>query len=166
MGSAFHLLCLRYSEILTPAATTAIRKPLFFTFYGKGSGGTAVNAPELPKIKSLSPISLKIMSSVSQLPAKRSFSPGSLKPLGGPFKYVCQLILTFNFAAEKDFLLHHGGESQYWNGRVHGILCRYSDKTSKQTSHTFLHTQPIFIKQSAHTSLLFEANVRLQVTPQ
>ena len=46
----------------------------------------------------------------------------------------------------------HGGESRDLNNRVHGISCRYSDKTSKQIYHTFLNTQPIFIKQSAHTS--------------
>ena len=46
----------------------------------------------------------------------------------------------------------HGGESRDLNDRVHGISCRYSDKTSEQTDHTFLNTQPIFIKQSAHTS--------------
>ena len=44
------------------------------------------------------------------------------------------------------------GESRDLNDRVHGILCRYSDKTSKQTYHTFLNTQPIFRKKSAHTS--------------
>ena len=46
----------------------------------------------------------------------------------------------------------HGGESRDLNDRVHGISFRYSDKTSKRTYHTFLNTQPIFIKQSAHTS--------------
>ena len=46
----------------------------------------------------------------------------------------------------------HGGESRDLNDKVHGISCRYSDKTSKQIYHTFLNTQPIFIKQSAHTS--------------
>ena len=45
-----------------------------------------------------------------------------------------------------------GGESRDLNDRVHGISCRYSDKTSKQTHHTFLNTQWIFIKQRAHTS--------------
>ena len=48
--------------------------------------------------------------------------------------------------------LFHGGESHNLNERIHGISCRYSDKTSKQTYHTFLNTQPIFIKQSVHTS--------------
>ena len=61
---------------------------------------------------------------------------------------------------------YHGGESRDLNDRVHGISCRYSDKTSKQTYHTFLNTQPIFIKRSAHTSYLLEANVHLKVTPQ
>ena len=60
----------------------------------------------------------------------------------------------------------HGGESRDLNDRVHGISCRYSDKASKQTYHAFLFTQPIFTKQSIHTSLLFEANVHLKVTPQ
>ena len=46
----------------------------------------------------------------------------------------------------------HGGESRDLNDKVHGISCRYSGRTSKQTYHTFLNTQPIFIKQSAHTS--------------
>ena len=35
-----------------------------------------------------------------------------------------------------------------------------------KTYHTFFSTQPIFIKQSARTSYLFEANVHLKVTPQ
>ena len=60
----------------------------------------------------------------------------------------------------------HGGESLDLNDRVHGISCWYSDKTNKQTYHTFLNTQWIFIKQSAHTSKLFEANIHLKVTPQ
>ena len=47
---------------------------------------------------------------------------------------------------------NHGGESRDLNDRVHGISCQYSDKTSKQTYHTFLNTQTIFIKHSAHTS--------------
>ena len=59
----------------------------------------------------------------------------------------------------------HGGDSRDLNDRVHGISCRYSDKTSKRTYHTILNNQPIFIKQSTHTSLLFEANVHLKVTP-
>ena len=35
-----------------------------------------------------------------------------------------------------------------------------------KTYHTFLNTQPIFIKRSAYTSYLFEASVHLKVTPQ
>ena len=46
----------------------------------------------------------------------------------------------------------HSGESRDLNDRPHGISCRYSDKTSKQTYHIFLNTKPNFIKQSAHTS--------------
>ena len=46
----------------------------------------------------------------------------------------------------------HGVEPGDLTDRVHGISCRYSDKTSKQTYHTFFNTRPIFIKQSAHTS--------------
>ena len=46
----------------------------------------------------------------------------------------------------------HGGESRDLNDKVHGILCWYSDETSKQTYHIFRNTQPIFIKQSANTS--------------
>ena len=63
-------------------------------------------------------------------------------------------------------LQQHSGESRDLNDRAHGISCRYSDKTSKQTYHTLLTTQPIFIKQCAHTSKLLEANVHLEVTPQ
>ena len=62
--------------------------------------------------------------------------------------------------------ISHGGESRDLNDRVHGISCRYSDKTREQTYHTFLNTQPIFIKRSAHTSYLFEASVHLKVIPQ
>ena len=50
------------------------------------------------------------------------------------------------------FFCRHGGESRDLNDRVHGISYRYSDKTSKRIYHTFLNTQPIFIKQSAHTA--------------
>ena len=39
-------------------------------------------------------------------------------------------------------------------------------KQVNKTYHTFLNTQPIFIKQNAHTSKLFEANVHIKVTPQ
>ena len=39
-------------------------------------------------------------------------------------------------------------------------------RAGKQTYHIFLNTQPIFIKRSAHTSKLMEANVHLKVTPQ
>ena len=60
----------------------------------------------------------------------------------------------------------HGGESRDLNDKVHRILCRYSDKTSKRTYHTFLNTQQIFKKQSAQTSYLFGANVHIKVTPQ
>ena len=35
-------------------------------------------------------------------------------------------------------LHEHGGESCDLNDRVHGISCRYSNKTSKQIYHTFL----------------------------
>ena len=49
-------------------------------------------------------------------------------------------------------LHEHGGESRDLNDRVRRISCRYLNKTSKQIYHTFLNTQPIFIKQSAHTS--------------
>ena len=60
----------------------------------------------------------------------------------------------------------HGGESRDLNDKAHGISCRYSDKTSKQTYNTFLNTEPTFIKQSAHTFVLFKAKVHLKVTPQ
>ena len=39
-------------------------------------------------------------------------------------------------------------------------------KQVNRTYHTFLNTQPIFIKQKANTSEVFEANVHLKVTPQ
>ena len=34
----------------------------------------------------------------------------------------------------------HNGESRDLNARVHGIPSQYSDKTRKQTYHTFLNT--------------------------
>ena len=46
----------------------------------------------------------------------------------------------------------HDGESRDLIDSVHGISCRYSDKQVKKTYHSFLNTQSIFIKQSAHTS--------------
>ena len=38
------------------------------------------------------------------------------------------------------YSIFHGGEFCDLNDRVHGISCQYSDKTSKQTDHTFLNT--------------------------
>ena len=68
---------------------------------------------------------------------------------------LCAFILSLIIMKSKKInytRLHHGRESRGLNGRVHRISCRYSDKTSKKTYHTFLNTQPIFIKQSTHTS--------------
>ena len=62
-------------------------------------------------------------------------------------QFQSQIIWT-----RKQLYLSHGGESRDLNDRVHGISCRYSDKTGKQTYLTFLNTQPIFIKQSANIS--------------
>ena len=39
-------------------------------------------------------------------------------------------------------------------------------KQENKIYHTFLNTRSIFIKQSAHTFLLFEANVHPKFTPQ
>ena len=82
---------------------------------------------------------------------------GLLSPL--PEACYNTLLLSLNLdipldsiAAGQDIMVYNGGESCDLNDRVHGISCRYSDKTSKQTYHTFLNTQRIFIKQSAHTS--------------
>ena len=65
---------------------------------------------------------------------------------------IIKLTMCFHVLKLVFSLKFHGRESRDLNDRVHGISCRYSDKTSKQTYHTFLNTQPIFIKQSAHTS--------------
>ena len=46
----------------------------------------------------------------------------------------------------------HGGESRDLNDRVHGILYGIRTKQVNKTYHNFLNTQPIFIKQSTHTS--------------
>ena len=43
-----------------------------------------------------------------------------------------------NHVCEHVLYLNHGGESRDLNDRVLEISCRYSDKTSKQTYHTFL----------------------------
>ena len=57
-------------------------------------------------------------------------------------------LFVFVFVLNK----HGGEESRDLNDKAHGMSCRYSDKTSKQTYHTVLNTQPIFIKQSTHTA--------------
>ena len=56
------------------------------------------------------------------------------------------------YRGRKTTVQYHGGESRDLNDRVHEISCRYSDKQVNKTYHIFLNTQPIFIKQSAHTS--------------
>ena len=61
---------------------------------------------------------------------------------------------------------YHGGESRGLNDRVHGFRAGIRTKQVNKIYHTFLNTRPIFIKQSAHTSSLFEASVHLKVTPQ
>ena len=58
----------------------------------------------------------------------------------------------------------HGGESRDLNDRVHGISCRYSDKTSKQTYHTFLKGEsavgPTHISDSLLRRCLSAVSVR------
>ena len=59
----------------------------------------------------------------------------------------------------------HGGESRGMNDRVHGISCRFSDKTGKDIGYIFLNTLSIFMQLSAHTFALFVANTHLRIVP-
>ena len=43
-------------------------------------------------------------------------------------------------------MTNHGGESRGMNDRVHGISCRFSDKTGEDIGHIFLNTQSIFMQ--------------------
>ena len=56
-----------------------------------------------------------------------------------------------------------GGESCGLNGRVHGISCRYSDKTCKKINYISTNTYSIIMQENAHTSSLFQATIHLSV---
>ena len=60
----------------------------------------------------------------------------------------------------------NGGESSDLNDRGHGSSCCLRTNQVNKLIFSFLNTQPIFIKQSALTSVLFDANAHFKVTPQ
>ena len=75
-----------------------------------------------------------------------------------------------NFGAGVNFsewlvgLLFQGGESRGFTDRVHGISCRYSDKTCKKINYIFTNTYSIIMQYIAHhTSSLFRVTIHLRV---
>ena len=63
----------------------------------------------------------------------------------------------------KDQKLVQGGESRGLNDRVHGISCRYSDKTCKKINYISTNTYLIIMQLNAHTSSLFQVTIHLSV---
>ena len=55
------------------------------------------------------------------------------------------------------------GESHALNDRVHGISCRYSDKTCKKINYISTNTYSIIMQENAHTSSLFKATIHLSI---
>ena len=63
--------------------------------------------------------------------------------------------------------MFYGGESRDLNDRVHGISCRYSDKTSKQTYPAHFSEYPADFHKTKRTYLLIiRSKFHLKVTPQ
>ena len=51
-------------------------------------------------------------------------------------------------------LRYQGGESRGFNDGVHGISCRYPDKTGRKINYISSNTYSIFIQSSANTKFL------------
>ena len=73
-------------------------------------------------------------------------------PIYKDYRYItAQYVLQLLFYLTLRMLHLHGWESRGLNDRVHGFRAGIRTKQVNKIYHTFLNTQPIFIKQSAHT---------------
>ena len=57
-----------------------------------------------------------------------------------------EIWVTFDQGQRMTLTFDQGGESRGFNGRVHGISCRYSDKTCKKMNYISINTYPIIMQ--------------------
>ena len=82
-----------------------------------------------------------------------------------PLKFYCILLvfLRRKYILRILTILYQDGESRGFNDRIHGISCRYSDKTCKKINYISINTSTIIMQQSSQTSSLFRATIHLNV---